>query len=76
MLTNVAGQTSDSDFLLPVYERAQALGVPIFIHPTTPVGAQVMREWRLAIILGFEFDIMLSATRLAYSGILREVSGA
>jgi aminocarboxymuconate-semialdehyde decarboxylase len=70
MLTNVAGQTSDSDFLLPIYERAQTLGVPIFIHPTTPVGAQVMKEWRLAIILGFEFDIMLSATRLAYSGIL------
>lgn len=70
MLTNVAGQTSDSDFLLPVYEKAQSLGVPIFIHPTTPVGAQVMKEWRLAIILGFEFDIMLSATRLAYSGIL------
>ena len=70
MLTNVAGQTSDADFLLPVYERAQSLGVPIFIHPTTPVGAQVMKEWRLAIILGFEFDIMLSATRLAYSGIL------
>ena len=70
MLTNIAGQTSDADFLLPVYERAQTLGVPIFIHPTTPVGAQVMKEWRLAIILGFEFDIMLSATRLAYSGIL------
>ena len=68
MLTNVAGQTSDSDFLLPVYEKAQSLGVPIFIHPTTPVGAQVMKEWRLAIILGFEFDIMLSATRLAYAG--------
>lgn len=70
MLTNVAGRTSDSDFLLPIYERAQSLGVPIFIHPTTPVGAQVMQEWRLAIILGFEFDIVLSATRLAYSGIL------
>jgi aminocarboxymuconate-semialdehyde decarboxylase len=70
MLTNVAGKTSDSDFLLPVYERAQALGVPIFIHPTTPLGAQVMQEWRLAIILGFEFDVVLSATRLAYSGIL------
>ncbi len=70
MLTNVAGKTSDSDFLLPVYERAQELGVPIFIHPTTPLGAQVMQEWRLAIILGFEFDIVLSATRLAYAGIL------
>ena len=70
MLTNVAGKTSDSDFLLPVYERAQALGVPIFIHPTTPLGAQVMQEWRLAIILGFEFDVVLSATRLAYCGIL------
>ena len=70
MLTNVAGKTSDSDFLLPVYERAQALGAPIFIHPTTPLGAQVMQEWRLAIILGFEFDVVLSATRLAYSGIL------
>ena len=70
MLTNVAGKTSDSEFLLPVYERAQELGVPIFIHPTTPLGAQVMQEWRLAIILGFEFDIVLSATRLAYSGVL------
>lgn len=70
MLTNVAGKTSDSDFLLPVYERAQQLGIPIFIHPTTPLGAQVMQEWRLAIILGFEFDIVLSATRLAYAGVL------
>jgi len=70
MLSNVAGKMLDSDFLLPVYERAQQLGVPVFIHPTTPLGAQVMQEWRLAIILGFEFDIVLSATRLAYSGIL------
>ena len=70
MLTNVAGKTPDSDFLLPVYERAQQLGVPIFIHPTTPLGAQVMQEWRLAIILGFESDIVLSATRLAYAGVL------
>jgi len=72
MLTNVAGKTSDSDFLLPVYERAQSLGIPIFIHPTTPLGAQVMQEWRLAVILGFEFDIMLSATRLAYAGVLEK----
>lgn len=71
MLTNVAGKTSDSDFLVSVYEKAQSLGVPIFIHPTTPLGAQVMQEWRLAVILGFEFDIMLSATRLAYAGILQ-----
>jgi aminocarboxymuconate-semialdehyde decarboxylase len=70
MLSNVAGKMLDGDFLLPIYERAQELGVPIFIHPTTPLGAQVMQEWRLAIILGFEFDIVLSATRLAYSGIL------
>lgn len=70
MLSNVAGKTPDADFLLPIYQRAQELRVPIFIHPTTPLGAQVMQEWRLAIILGFEFDIVLSATRLAYSGIL------
>lgn len=70
MLTNVAGKTLDSDFLLPVYARAEALKIPIFIHPTTPLGAQVMQEWRLAIILGFEFDVMLSATRLAYAGVL------
>jgi aminocarboxymuconate-semialdehyde decarboxylase len=72
MLTNVAGKTLDSDFLLPVYERAQSLGIPIFIHPTTPLGAQVMQEWRLAVILGFEFDVVLSATRLAYSGVLEK----
>lgn len=70
MLTNIAGRPPDSDLMLPIYERAQTLRVPIFIHPTTPAGAEVMKEWRLAIILGFEFDIILSATRLAYSGIL------
>ena len=70
MLTNVAGKMVDSEFLLPVYARAQELGVPIFIHPTTPLGAAVMQEWRLAIILGFEFDIVLSATRLAYAGVM------
>jgi len=70
MLTNIAGRPPDSDFMPPIYERAQALGVPVFIHPTTPAGAEVMKEWRLAIILGFEFDIVLSATRLAYSGML------
>ena len=70
MLTNVAGKMVDSEFLLPVYARAQELDVPIFIHPTTPLGAAVMQEWRLAIILGFEFDIVLSATRLAYAGVL------
>ena len=70
MLSHVAGKTLDSDFLVPLYQRAQELGVPIFIHPTTPLGAQVMQEWWLAIILGFEFDIVLSATRLAYAGIL------
>ena len=70
MLTNVAGKMVDSEFLLPLYARAQELGVPIFIHPTTPLGAAVMQEWRLAIILGFEFDIVLSATRLAYAGVM------
>jgi aminocarboxymuconate-semialdehyde decarboxylase len=70
MLTNVAGKMLDAEFLHPVYERAQKLGVPIFIHPTTPLGAAVMQEWRLAIILGFEFDIVLSAVRLAYAGVL------
>src|SRR3970282_1300053 len=53
MLTNIAGRPPDSDFMPPIYERAQALGVPVFIHPTTPAGAEVMKEWRLAIILGF-----------------------
>jgi aminocarboxymuconate-semialdehyde decarboxylase len=72
MLTNVAGKTLDSDFLHPVYARAQELRIPIFIHPTTPLGAQVMQEWRLAVILGFEFDIVLSATRLAYSGVFEK----
>jgi aminocarboxymuconate-semialdehyde decarboxylase len=70
MLTNIAGKPPDSDFMMPIYDRAQTLGVPIFIHPTTPAGAEVMREWRIAIILGFEFDVILSATRLAYSGVL------
>ena len=72
MLTNVAGKMVDSDFLLPVYARAQELGVPIFIHPTTPLGARSCRSggWRSS----WDSSSISSCRRrgLAYAGVLEK----
>lgn len=69
ILTNVAGRSPAEPEFYPLYARLQELGLPLFMHPTIPAGVEVMREYRLAVILGFEFDLTLAPTKMAYSGV-------
>ena len=59
---------SDRSFW-PVYERCEALGMPIFLHPMM-VNNERMKQWYLINLLGNPFETAIAASHLIYGGVL------
>jgi len=70
IFSNINGKTLDSQEFIPIYEKASKLGVPLFIHPTSPINFMGMEDYRLVPIMGFGVDTSLAILRLVFSGIL------
>ncbi len=75
LFTNVNGKTLDSPEFEPVFEAAWKLGVPLFIHPTTPEPSDAFLDFRLAATVGFTVDTTVCVTRLIFSGLLDKFPG-
>jgi aminocarboxymuconate-semialdehyde decarboxylase len=73
LMSNVAGKPLDAKELVPVYERAVKLDVPLYIHPTSPINNRAMEDYRLVPILGFGVDTSLAVLRLLFSGTLERL---
>ena len=71
--SNIAGIQLDNPLLIPFYQKATEMDLPVFIHPMTPAGSEVMKQYRLAPLIGFEFDLTLALCRLVYSGIMEQL---
>lgn len=69
-ISNVEGVYLDDQRFWPLYEAAQALGVPIVIHPAGPAGRDKMREYELVNFVGFPLDTTLTAARMIFGGVL------
>lgn len=72
---NVRGRTLDDPDFLPVFEEAARLGLPVFLHPMTPPGAEYLAEYDLVSIVGFMFDNTQAAARLAFGGVMERCPG-
>jgi aminocarboxymuconate-semialdehyde decarboxylase len=72
LYTNVQGRMLDDTSLEldQLFELAQRLDVPLFLHPTYPVAAPHVQDSNLIPIIGFMLDTTLAATRLIFSGLL------
>lgn len=68
--TNVRGKELTDPFFFPVFERIQALGVPIFLHPLNVIGAQRLANYHLHNLLGNPFDTAVAAANLIFGGLL------
>lgn len=75
LFTNVNGKRLDLPEFRPVFEAAATLGVPLFVHPTTPVPADMFMDYRLAATVGFTTDTTVCFARLIFSGLLDEIPG-
>lgn len=67
---NIEGRDfSDLEFL-PVFQRIEALGLPVFLHPNGAVGGKRFDPFYLANILGNPFDTTIAACHLIYGGVM------
>src|SRR5499433_2283157 len=68
--TNVRGKELTDSSFLPVFERINALAVPIFLHPFNVIGSQRLTSYYLHNLLGNPFDTAVAAANLIFSGLL------
>lgn len=69
IFSNVNGVGLDDPRFLPIYERADALGAVLYIHPAHPVGVEAMTDYWLMPLVGFPFDTTLAAAKIVFSGV-------
>ncbi|HIF23033.1 MAG TPA: amidohydrolase, partial [Gemmatimonadetes bacterium] len=70
LYSNANGVPLADERFLPIYERIDEAGAVIYIHPTYPVGVEVMEKFMLMPMVGFLTDTTLAAAGLVYSGVV------
>ena len=73
LFAHINGQPLDDPALLPLYEKAVELDVPLFIHPIIPTHIGLMADYRLVAVMGFLFETTVAASRLVYSGLFERL---
>ena len=69
LFSNVNGVALADKRFWPLYEYADAKGIVLHIHPTSPVGVEAMTEFWLMPLVGFLMDTTLAAAHLVFSGV-------
>jgi aminocarboxymuconate-semialdehyde decarboxylase len=68
---NVLGKNIDDKSFWPVYERAEALNLPIFLHNLDPISERLMEnDYTMINILGNPFEATIAATALILGGVM------
>lgn len=78
--TDIAGKPLDAPEFMPLYEKMEALGRPIFIHPrglisTPDYEGEEFSKYRLWTKLGWPYATGLAVCRLVYSGVMERFPG-
>ena len=70
LFSNVNGVALADARYEPLWQRADALGALLYIHPTNPVGVEAMTDFWLMPLVGFPWDTTLAAAKLVFSGVV------
>ncbi|MFN8774129.1 MAG: amidohydrolase family protein [bacterium] len=70
LCTHVMDLNLDEPAFDPVYACCEELGLPIFLHPVNPVGADRMRKYHLRNLIGNPTDTAIAAASLIFGGVL------
>ena len=68
--TRVLEQELSDPAFFPVYERIEALGLPIFLHPVFVIGQERLKQHYLTNLLGNPFESAIAAAHLIFGGVL------
>ena len=72
LFTNIAGKPLDMPGLFHVYEKAQNLDVPLWIHPISWNYYDWVRDYLIWQIFGWPVDTTFAMARLVYGGVLEK----
>jgi len=75
LLSNASGVPLSDDRFLPVFEVLHRQRAVVYIHPTYPVGVEVMEKYMLMPMVGFLMDTTLATASLVYAGIVERFPG-
>jgi aminocarboxymuconate-semialdehyde decarboxylase len=70
LFSNVNGVALSDQRYWALYEKADALGAVLYIHPIHPVGVEAMTDYWLMPLVGFPLDTTLAAAKLVFSGVM------
>ncbi|MCL6498573.1 MAG: amidohydrolase [Firmicutes bacterium] len=70
LATSVNGRYLDDPGFEPVWQLAAELEIPVFVHPTTYIGEEVLARFHLFNTIGFPTETAALVGRLIYSGLL------
>lgn len=73
--THVAGTPLDAPGLDPVYRRAEALGMLVFVHPYAPLGPDRLGRHFLRNLLGNPFETAVAFSHLVLGGVVDRFPG-
>ena len=76
MAMNVNGENLDDKSLWPVYEKMQALGLPLCLHPVNPCGLERMRALPHAQSHRQPAEAAIAAASLIFGGVLDALPGS
>ena len=68
--SNINGRHLDDPALEPFWQTAQALDAVIFIHPNQVLGAERMKDYNLANLIGNPTDTSVAVAKLIFGGVL------
>jgi aminocarboxymuconate-semialdehyde decarboxylase len=68
--SNINGRYLDDPAFGPFWEAAQALSGLVFVHPNQVIGAERMKDYNLANLIGNPTDTSLTFAKLIFGGVL------
>jgi uncharacterized protein len=69
LFTNISGRPLDIPELSKVYEMAQTLDVPLWIHPISWNYYEWVRDYLIWQVFGWPIDTTLAMARIVYGGV-------
>ncbi len=68
--TNLGNRELSDPALFPIYERCEALRLPVLLHPVGVIGAERLAPFYLNNLLGNPFDTTVAAAHFVFGGVL------
>jgi aminocarboxymuconate-semialdehyde decarboxylase len=74
--SNVAGKNLDDPTLSILWEKAESLDIPVFIHPINQLGGgDRLQNYQLGNLLGVPIECGIAAANLIFGGVLDRFPG-